>query len=345
LKHWQIHEGLHAPVNVTWEITNQCNLSCIHCLSESGRGREGELTFDQCLSVIDQLSSHQVFQVNFGGGEPFIRRDFPSIIEACHRRGIVTCISTNGTLLDDRVTDFLRGGDMVYLQVSLDGGSSATNDLIRGPGTFKEIVDGFERLHTAEIPFSINTVLTRLNYPEISSLYSLAKRYGAKLRISRFRPSGRGKAAWESLHPGKDQLKAFSQWLSVHTDVVTGDSFFSLEDEDRKGLGLNLCGAAKFTCCIDYDGSVYPCAFLRDDLFYGGNIINRSLGDIWSHARGFTLLRTLKVQSCESCFRYDSCHGGCPAIAYFTQRTLGVPDPDCLVNCLGAGARIPCSDQ
>jgi mycofactocin radical SAM maturase len=334
LKQWQIHEGLSAPVNVTWEITNRCNLSCIHCLSEAGRGKGRELTYDECLNVITQLSSHQVFQVNFGGGEPFMRGDFLPILDGCHREGLVTCISTNGTFLDDDALDFLKGREMVYLQVSLDGGSSATNDLIRGRGTYCRIIKTLNRLDSRGIPFSINMVLTKLNFPEISSLYSIAKDYGAKLRISRFRPSGRGKNSWEYLRLEKLDLKAFSQWLSDHNDVVTGDSFFSLEDEKRRDLGLNLCGAAKFTCCIDPEANVYPCAFLQDASFCGGSLLEESLSRIWSHAQGFKLLRSLRIRSCESCFRFESCHGGCPAIAYFTQNTLGIPDPECLVHCI-----------
>lgn len=319
---------------MTWEITNQCNLSCIHCLSESGQDKKKELTFDQCLNVINQLSSDQVFQVNFGGGEPFIRKDFLSILDACHHKDLVTCISTNGTFLDPDVLDFLRERKMVYLQVSLDGGSSSTNDRIRGKGTFKRINSTLDRLDSRKIPFSINTVLTKLSYPELSSLYSLAKSYGSKLRVSRFRPSGRGKRSWEYLRLGKKELKDFSQWLSEHKDVVTGDSFFSLEEEERRGLGLNLCGAAKFTCCIDPEGGVYPCAFLQDTTFYGGSLLNQSLKEIWSYAQGFNLLRNLKVQSCESCFRFESCRGGCPAIAYFTSRHLHTPDPECLAYCI-----------
>ena len=334
MKQQWIHKGLSAPVNVTWEVTQRCNLSCIHCLSKAGDDSGRELTYDQCLHVIDQLSFHQVFQINFGGGEPFLREDFPSILDACHRKSLVTCVSTNGTLFEENVLDFLKGREMVYLQVSLDGGTSVTNDSIRGLGTFKKVVKGMERLNKWEIPFSINMVLTRLNYPEISSLYTLAKDYGAKLRVSRFRPSGRGKDSWEYLRLEKEDLKAFSHWLSDHRDVVTGDSFFSLEDKERKGLGLNLCGAAKFTCCIDPEGRAYPCAFLQDSFFYGGNFLNQSLSDIWSHGHGFKLLRNLKVRSCESCFRFESCHGGCPAVAYFTGNTLNIPDPECLVNCI-----------
>jgi len=319
---------------VTWEITKHCNLSCIHCLSESGQDKQKELTFDQCLNIINQLSCHQVFQVNFGGGEPFTRKDFLSILDACHRKDLVTCISTNGTFLDHDALDFLKGRKMVYLQVSLDGGSPQTNDLIRGKGTFKRVLGVLDRLDSQRIPFSINTVLTKLSFPEISSLYSLAKNHGARLRISRFRPSGRAKESWDCLRPEKEDLMAFSHWLSEHKDVVTGDSFFSLEEEDRKGLGLNLCGAAKFTCCIDPEGGVYPCAFLQDTSFYGGSLLHHSLGEIWSEAQGFSLLRNLKVRSCESCFRFESCRGGCPAIAFFSSGNLNTPDPECLASCI-----------
>jgi len=329
-----MHEGLSAPVNVTWEITRRCNLSCIHCLSESGQDKQNELTFNQCIHIIHQLSCHQVFQVNFGGGEPFIRRDFLSILEACHRNDLVTCISTNGTFLDQDALDFLKGRKMVYLQVSLDGGSSQTNDLIRGKGTFKRVLDALDRLHSRKIPFSINTVLTKLSFPEISSLYSFSKNHDARLRISRFRPSGRAKESWEDLRPGKEELMLFSLWLSEHKDVVTGDSFFSLEEEERKGLGLNLCGAAKFTCCIDPKGGVYPCAFLQDRSMYGGSLLHHSLGQIWSDAPGFSLLRNLRVRSCESCFRFESCRGGCPAIAFFSSGRLNTPDPECLASCI-----------
>ncbi len=319
---------------MTWEITRRCNLSCIHCLSESGQDQQNELTFDQSLHIIHQLSCHRVFQVNFGGGEPFIRRDFLSILDACHRKDLVTCISTNGTFLDQDALDFLKGRKMVYLQVSLDGGSSQTNDQIRGKGTFKRALDALDRLHSRKIPFSINTVLTKLSFPEISCLYSLAKTHGARLRISRFRPSGRAKESWDDLRPAKEELMAFSRWLSGHKDVVTGDSFFSLEEEERKRLGLNLCGAAKFTCCIDPEGGVYPCAFLQDTSMYGGSLLHRSLGEIWSDAQGFGLLRNLRVRSCESCFRFESCRGGCPAIAFFSSGNLNTPDPECLASCI-----------
>jgi MoaA/NifB/PqqE/SkfB family radical SAM enzyme len=54
--------------------------------------------------------------------------------------------------------------------------------------------------------------------------------------------------------------------------VSTGDSFFSVAHEDRKSLGLNMCGACKLTCCVSPLGQVYPCAFLQKRNFSAGNL-------------------------------------------------------------------------
>ena len=97
----------------------------------------------------------QVFQVNFGGGEPFLRDDFLEILRYAHDRGITTCVSTNGTLLDDALVDALLEMAPVYLQVSLDGACAETNDAIRGRGTFERILAGIELLARASaIPTS-----------------------------------------------------------------------------------------------------------------------------------------------------------------------------------------------
>ena len=62
--------GLDAPICLTWELTYACNLSCVHCLSSSGRRDPRELSTDECKAVIDTLQRMQVFYVNIGGGEP-----------------------------------------------------------------------------------------------------------------------------------------------------------------------------------------------------------------------------------------------------------------------------------
>jgi mycofactocin radical SAM maturase len=325
--------GLSAPVNVTWEVTYACNLSCIHCLSDSGNRREAELSTDDCRRVIDELSAMKVFQFNIGGGEPFMRPDSLDLMDYAHDKGMVTCISTNGTLIDRDVARRLDH-PLVYIQVSLDGATPESNDPIRGRGSFQKVQQALGYLRERDIEVSINTVLTRQSFPELDRMTKLAAEYGAKLRVSRFRPSGRGKQSWAKLNVSAEQMLAFSDWLSGHLGVSTGDSFFSVSTEERRSLGLNMCGACKLTCCISPEGGVYPCAFLQVDDFRAGTLPDEDFGEIWRHSPVFQSFRELEIKSCESCHRFDLCHGGCPAIAYHTQRKMGVADPGCLENCV-----------
>jgi mycofactocin radical SAM maturase len=324
--------GLRAPVNVTWEITHKCNLRCVHCLSDSGIALDNELSTRECRELVDQLTALKVFQVNIGGGEPFVREDFLGLLTYAHDKGLVTCVSTNGMLIDKALAGRISGLKMLYLQVSLDGSTEEVNDMIRGKGTYEKIVDAMDCLASQGVAFSINTVLTRLNFPQLEDLKKLAIAYEADLRVSRFRPSGRGKESKDWLGPDTHQLEAFAEWLERHDMVRTGDSFFSLTSENRRRKGLDMCGAAKMTCCISPIGHLYPCAFLQEEPFLAGNIRERAFKDLWDRSAVFARFRSLDVKSCLGCSRFETCRGGCPAVAYHTYHDLSLPDPECLVN-------------
>jgi radical SAM protein with 4Fe4S-binding SPASM domain len=96
--------------------------------------------------------------------------------------------------------------------------------------------------------------------------------------------------------------------------------------------GLDMCGAAKMTCCISPTGDVYPCAFLQEPPFLAGNVRNAAFKTMWDRAPVFRELRHLNVETCVTCERFESCRGGCPAMAYHTYQDIGMPDPECLVN-------------
>jgi mycofactocin radical SAM maturase len=324
--------GLRAPVNVTWEITLKCNLQCVHCLSDAGTALKEELTTEECRALVDQLTTLRVFQVNIGGGEPFIRSDFLDLLGYSHEKGLVTCVSTNGMLIDDQLAKRLSQYTMLYLQVSLDGATSEVNDPIRGDGTYRKILDAIDCFARQGVRFSINTVLTRTNYPQLDELRKLANGYGAELRVSRFRPSGRAKESREKLAPDKEQLESFAFWLEGHDLVRTGDSFFCLTSEHRRRKGLDMCGAAKMTCCISPTGDIYPCAFLQEAPFLVGNIRSSSFKQMWDSSPIFHELRNLNVETCQTCSRFEVCRGGCPAMAYHTYQDINMPDPECLVN-------------
>ena len=323
--------GLSAPITVTWEITAACNIACVHCLSSSGRRRPRELTTQQSLAFVDELAEMQVFQIHFGGGEPFIYPGIWQVLERCSNRGLVMCVSTNGTLITQERARRLKQFEPLYFQVSLDGGTPQTNDSIRGKGVFQRALRGLELLAAENHSLTVNSVLTKYSFYELDRLYEIAASFDAKLRVTRLRPSGRGKDVWGELHLTREQYREFTDWLGAHPDVLTADSFFHLNAFGNKLPGLDVCGAATATCCICPEGEVYPCAFFQAPEFEAGNLHEQSFKEIWRNSATFAFYRGMGAGACSGCGQYNACHGGCPATKWFVHQSLQIKDPECVL--------------
>ncbi len=335
----QLKGGLDAPICLTWELTYACNLECVHCLSSSGRRDPRELTTDEAKAVLDELHDLQVFYINIGGGEPMIRRDFFELLEYSIERGIGVKFSTNGAFIDAEKARRLAAMDYLDIQISLDGTDAVTNDAVRGDGSYATAIRAMEHLRDAGFgEFKISVVVTRHNVDQLDEFKALADSYGAQLRITRLRPSGRGADSWHELHPTNAQQRQIYEWLLAHGhDVLTGDSFFHLNAigvENGSGPlpGLNMCGAGRVVCLIDPIGDVYACPFVIHDQFKAGSV--RSDGGftrVWKESELFTELREPQsAGACASCGAYDACQGGCMAAKFFVGIPLDGPDPECV---------------
>lgn len=325
-------QGLDAPICLTWELTYACNLRCVHCLSSSGKRRPEELTTAESRRLIDEWAEMKVFYINVGGGEPMSRPDFFELMDHTLSRGIGVKFSTNGTLIDDRAADWIAASAYLDVQISLDGAQPETNDPIRGEGSYRRARQAMNRLAKRDFGFKINATVTRHNFAEIDTLYAIAKGYGAELRLTRLRPTGRGRKVWQDLRPTHAQNRALYDWLLDHRDVLTGDSFFHLSAYGQPVEGLNMCGAGRIVCCVDPVGEVYACPFVLAPEFSAGNVRqDGGFAAVWRHSPLFAHLRRWQVGgTCRTCNAYSLCHGGCMAVKHFTGRPVDAPDPDCV---------------
>ncbi len=330
----QFELGLDAPICLTWELTYACNLACVHCLSSSGRRDPGELSTAELFAVVDELERMQVFYVNIGGGEPTIRADFWEVVEyaIAHRVGVK--FSTNGSRITAERARALAGMDYVDVQISLDGATAEVNDPVRGRGTFDLARRAMDNLAAAGSGgFKISVVVTRHNAAQLDAFKGIADGYGAQLRLTRLRPSGRGADVWNELHPTAEQQRELYHWLLDHgQDVLTGDSFFHLSGYGDALPGLNLCGAGRVVCLIDPVGDVYACPFAIHDAFHAGNV--REPGGFTEVWRGSPLFAELRwpqsAGACTACSAFDACRGGCMAAKFFTGLPVDGPDPECV---------------
>jgi mycofactocin radical SAM maturase len=308
----------------------------VHCLSSSGKRDPRELSTRQCMDIIDELERMQVFYVNIGGGEPTVRPDFWELVDYATAHHVGVKFSTNGVRITPEVAARLAASDYVDVQISLDGATADVNDAVRGPGSFEMATRALENLAAAGFKDSkISVVVTRHNVDQLDEFKALADRYGATLRITRLRPSGRGADVWDELHPTPEQQVTLYDWLVAKGErVLTGDSFFHLSGLGAPGAlsGLNMCGAGRVVCLIDPVGDVYACPFAIHDRFLAGNILrDNGFDNVWKNAPLFRELREPQsAGACGSCGHYDACRGGCMAAKFFTGLPLDGPDPECV---------------
>ena len=335
----QFEFGLDAPICLTWELTYACNLACVHCLSSSGRRDPRELSTDECKALIDEFERMQIFYVNIGGGEPTVRPDFWELLDYAVGHNVGVKFSTNGFRITPERAAKLASTDYVDVQISLDGATAEVNDHVRGAGTYDAALRAMANMQTAGMKdFKLSVVCTRHNIGQLDEFKAIADRYGAQLRLTRLRPSGRGADVWDELHPLPQQQRDLYDWLVANGEqVLTGDSFFHLSafgPADGSGAlpGLNLCGAGRVVCLVDPIGDVYACPFAIHDQFLAGNV--RSPGgfdEVWKHSTLFEDLRSPQTGgACSSCSAFDTCRGGCMAAKFFTGLPLDGPDPECV---------------
>ncbi len=287
--------------------------------------------------------------MNIGGGEPMLRPDFLDLVGYAVDHKVGVKFSTNGTRLTPARARQLAAMDYLDVQVSIDGAGATTNDAVRGEGSFAAARAAMDNLAAAGFgPFKISVVVTRENVAELDQLEALAAGYGAQLRLTRLRPSGRGADVWSRLHPTAEQQRHLYRWLLDRPGVLTGDSFFHLSALGEPLEGLNLCGAGRVVGLIDPVGDVYACPFVLHDEFRAGNVRQPGgFARVWRQSTLFEeLRRPQSAGACASCGSYDACRGGCMAAKFYTGLPLDGPDPECVhghgeVALAGVGAGAP----
>jgi MoaA/NifB/PqqE/SkfB family radical SAM enzyme len=132
-----------------------CNLQCTHCFISCSPTNHAHGMMDLAdvrarLAEAERLGVREYYVT---GGEPFLHRDILAILEACLAQG-PTSVLTNGVLIRRETAERLRAlADAspysLDLRISLDGWDAASNDPIRGPGTFERILAGIRHLVAA----------------------------------------------------------------------------------------------------------------------------------------------------------------------------------------------------
>ncbi|MHB2026760.1 MAG: radical SAM protein [Elusimicrobiota bacterium] len=218
-------EDLQAPLYVAWQITNECNLACLHCIEESGPGKafNDELTKEQTFSALEQIKRHEIPYVSFSGGEPMVHPHFFEMVEFLAGSGVGLKIETNGHYLTPDNAKRLKNLGVKAVQVSLDGASPASFNKMRVRGRFESALDGIRNLKAVGIPIEINYVPAKFSIAEVGDLVDLAYREGAySFYTGRIMYTGNAVRSWNITGPDESQYPEFFRVLRAKTEEYKG---------------------------------------------------------------------------------------------------------------------------
>jgi heme b synthase len=322
---------------IAWEVTRQCNLSCIHCRASAEKGRyPNELKTEECLRLLDDVASFSKPVIILTGGEPLLREDIFQVARHGNEKGLRLVMAVNGTLVDEETARNMQDSGIQRMSVSIDGATAETHDRFRQvPGAFEGALRG------------INTTITRHNSTELPAILDLAIDLGAAAHhVFLLVPTGRGKDLKEqqvTAQEYEDILTWFydqKEQSPLHLKATCAPQFYRiLRQKARKegksvtfeNYGLDAttrgCLGGVSFCFISHLGQVQPCGYLELNC---GNIRENALEHIWKNSDIFRDLRDFNSYGgrCERC-EYRKVCGGCRARAYEMAGDFLSEEPYC----------------
>lgn len=327
-----------APLYVAWELTHKCNAQCLHCYSGSGPDAcdQHDLTTEEALHVIDQLSEAGVLVLAFSGGEPLLRRDCLSLVQHAVGNGLSVNIGTNGWIVTDRMVAELRDIGVHSVTVSIDDVEPSSHDQIRGlEGLHARAVDAVRRLVSAGIRVVVGFTPMTSNWRSGPAVVRLAHKLGAAaVNLSEYVPAGRGTSSLairpEELHEVLKEWIALREQYRGRMEVQWHDCRVGLLLSGTEARNYVGCGAGRLVARILPDGSVTPCVFLPTSI---GSLRTTRFVDLWRSSpliKDFTA-RTRHVGNCGECEHLHTC-GGCRAVAHSSSGNALAGDPHCWIK-------------
>ena len=144
------------------EITNKCNLKCIHCYNESDVHCDNIMSLTDFYKVVDYLIRNRVSKIQITGGEPFLNKDIlKQMLDYVIGKFSFIEIFTNGTLITDEWFEYLLIND-IHIALSVYSYNPQMHDSVtRIQGAFNKTNATIENLKKFGIPYRVCNVLMK----------------------------------------------------------------------------------------------------------------------------------------------------------------------------------------
>jgi MoaA/NifB/PqqE/SkfB family radical SAM enzyme len=207
---------LKAPLLVSWQLTRDCNLACVHCCTDSapGKGLPDELDAGEAIGLAKDLIRSEVPYVMLCGGEPLIVPHFFAVAETLGHAGVQLKIETNGQLFDAAFAERIARLPVRSVQVSLDGNTQDVYARQRPGGALAKAHAACRAVRAAGMPLEITFAPTRHNIHEAEAVIDRALALGAyRFNTGGLMRIGTAARLWHKLPPTPAQYRDFQRLL------------------------------------------------------------------------------------------------------------------------------------
>jgi radical SAM protein with 4Fe4S-binding SPASM domain len=284
----------YVPWQVHWDLTYACQLKCAHCYQMNlDWNRGGELPTERILETLDELRRLGTQELTFSGGDPFVRRDFASLVErACANELAVTIYSSGAAIKPDVAGHLARCG-VEAVEVTLMGADAETHDaLTRRPGSFGRLLSSIANLREAGVNVKGKTIVTRDNLHQVERIAALCEQLdiGSQMDPNVWRP-------WKGSEMQIRHLK-----LDTEGRREFHRRHGQPKPQDRTcAMGVQICNAGRKRLGITPFGKVNPCITYGEGRVLG-DLHDQSITEIWLDS---PVMREYREMTSES---YPKCH-------------------------------------
>jgi radical SAM protein with 4Fe4S-binding SPASM domain len=314
---------------------------------EGGTEEERELTTDECLALIEEMTELGTEMLILTGGEPLLRRDIYQIAQTASDAGMWVVMGTNGVLVNEHVADKMVECGVKGVGISIDSIDPQKHNSFRGgPNAWEYSVRALEICKRKGLEVLVQTTVMDFNRDEIPELMAFARELGAwSFNLYFLVQTGRGQKM-NDLDPGvtdavlREMVDHQDDYRPMLVRSKCAPQFKQIAYEmGRGGLESGGCMAGTQYCRITPSGDITPCPYMT---IVAGNVRDQSLAEIWTLSPVLRDLRDrTKLQGrCGACEFNELC-GGCRCRAQAAFGDYLQEDPSCTYQPTGEALKLP----
>lgn len=298
-----------------FELTTRCNFGCRMCYACSGLShlslKERELSAGTWIRLAKEALEAGTLFLLLTGGEIFYREDFREIYEEISRMGFIVSLYSNGSLITEKVMNWLGRIPPAQIDISLYGASPETYKRVCGNAEgFQRTLDGIRRLKDVGINVQIRTTVIRENAADIDRMIEIAEDFDLKLNLTDYVSPGRetGRKDTGRLSPAEQArlLKKMDAYYNREEPEFKLEDLYEDKETFHRALecfrayensGSFPCNSGKNSYFITWEGKMIPCPILNIPQSYP---VTQGFTNAWKDLT----IKCSEVPTCRTC---DKC--------------------------------------